>query len=86
MSRAAPRWLTIPYNNDFAEPLWNRLKAELLEGGVFLSTEDAHTEIFDYIQAYYKRIKKHSSLGYKSPEQFEKKYFIRTCWGIDKDW
>ena len=65
-----------PYDNAFAESLWSRLKAELLEGGVFLSTEDAHTEIFDYIEAYYNRIRKHSSLGYKSPEQFEKEYFI----------
>lgn len=75
-----------PYDNAFAESLWigppsGRLKAELLEGGAFLSTEDAHTEIFDYIEpgrraAYYNRIRKHSSLGYKSPEQFEQEYFI----------
>ena len=64
-----------PYDNAFAESLWSRLKAELLEGGVFLSTEDAHTEIFDYIEAYYNRVRKHSSLGYKSPEQFEQEYF-----------
>lgn len=52
-----------------------RLKAELLEGGVFLSIEDAHTEIFDYIEVYYNRERKHSSLGYKSPEQFEQEYY-----------
>ena len=39
-----------PYDNAFAESLWSRLKAELLEGGVFLNVEDAHTEIFDYIE------------------------------------
>ncbi|MVM33189.1 IS3 family transposase [Spirosoma sp. HMF4905] len=53
-----------------------RLKAELLEGGVFLSVEDARTEIFDYIEIYYNRERKHSSLGYKSPEQFEQEYII----------
>jgi transposase InsO family protein len=63
-----------PYDNAFAESLWSRLKAELLEGGVFLSIEDARTEIFDYIEVYYNRMRKHSSLGYKSPEQFEQEY------------
>lgn len=29
-----------------------RLKAELLEGGAFLSVHDAHTEIFDYMEIY----------------------------------
>ncbi len=55
-----------PYDNRtggpaFAESLWSRLKAELLEGGAFLSVEDAHTEIFDYIEGYYNRVRKHRS-------------------------
>lgn len=64
-----------PYDNAFAESLWSRLKAELLEGGVFLNIEDAYTEIFDYIEVYYNRERKHSSLGYRSPEQFEQEYY-----------
>lgn len=64
-----------PYDNAFAESLWSRLKAELLEGGVFLSVDDAHTEIFDYLEVYYNRERKHSSLGYQSPEQFEQEYY-----------
>ncbi|UFH57743.1 IS3 family transposase (plasmid) [Spirosoma sp. KNUC1025] len=64
-----------PYDNAFAESLWSRLKAELLEGGAFLNVEDAQTEIFDYIEIYYNRARKHSSLGYQCPEQFENQYF-----------
>ena len=64
-----------PYDNAFAESLWSRLKAELLEEGVFLSVDDARTELFDYIETYYNRVRKHSSLGYKSPDQFEQDYF-----------
>lgn len=63
-----------PYENAFAESLWSRLKAELLEGGVFLSVEDAGTEVFDYIEIYYNRERKRSSLGYRSLEQFEQEY------------
>lgn len=50
-------------------------EAELLEGGAFLSVEDAHTELFDYIEVYYNRVRKHSSLGYKKPDQFEQEYY-----------
>ncbi|WP_420150919.1 IS3 family transposase [Spirosoma sp.] len=64
-----------PYDNAFAESLWSRLKAELLEDGAFLSVDDARTELFDYIEVYYNRERKHSSLGYISPEQFEQEYY-----------
>ena len=64
-----------PYDNAFAESFWSRLKAELLEGGSFMSVDDARTEIFEYIECYYNRVRKHSSLGYKSPEQVENEYY-----------
>lgn len=68
-----------PYDNAFAESFWSRLKAEVLEGEVFLSVEDARTEIFEYIEIYYNRVRKHSSLGYKSPKQFEQEYYIKLA-------
>lgn len=68
-----------PYDNAFAESFWSRLKAELLEGGTFLNVEVARTEIFEYIEMYYNRVRKHSSLGYKSPEQFESEYYTKLA-------
>jgi transposase InsO family protein len=68
-----------PYDNAFAESFWSRLKAELLEGGCFLSVEDARTEVFEYIECYYNRVRKHSSLGYKSPEQVENEYYTKLA-------
>ena len=56
-----------------------RLKAEMLEGGAFLDVEDAKVEVFDYIEMYYNRVRKHSSLGYKSPEQFERQYYNKLA-------
>lgn len=44
-----------PYYNAFAKSFWSRLKAELLEGGVFLSMEDVRTEVFAYIEGYSNR-------------------------------
>jgi putative transposase len=71
-----------PYDNAFAESFWTgppggRFKAEVLEGGAFLDLEDARTEIFDYIEMYYNRIRRHSSLGYKSPLTFENEYYLK---------
>lgn len=59
------------YDNAFAESLFSRFKAELLRGGAFLDFDDAHTAIFEYIEIYYNRTRRHSALKYKSPENFE---------------
>jgi len=60
------------YDNAQAESFFSRLKAELVEDGGFESVEDARSEVFSYIEGYYNRIRLHSSLGYKSPLEFEK--------------
>lgn len=62
------------YDNAFAESLFSRYKAELLEGGAFASVEEARLETFGYIEGYYNRIRRHSSLGYLSPEEYELKF------------
>jgi putative transposase len=63
------------YDNAVAESLFSRFKAELLQTGTFLSIEDARTEIFEYIEIYYNHIRRHSALGYQSPNQLEEKYY-----------
>jgi transposase InsO family protein len=60
------------YDNATAESLFSRFKAELLEDGTFASLEEARMEIFDYIDCYYNPTRKHSSLGNKSPFNFER--------------
>ena len=66
------------YDNAQAESFFSRFKAELVEGGIFESIEEARTEIFSYIEGYYNRIRLHSGLGYKSPIQFEKELKIKN--------
>lgn len=70
MNRAAES-----YDNAYAESLFSRYKAELLEGGAFSDQEEARLETFNYIEGYYNRVRRHSSLGYVSPEEYERKYF-----------
>jgi transposase InsO family protein len=63
-----------PYQNAHAESLWSPLKAELLEDGCFENLQDAHDELFDYIEGYYNIGRLHSSLAYLSPINFEIQY------------
>lgn len=60
------------YDNAQAESFFARYKTELLEGGVFENVNQARSETFSYIEGYYNRVRRHSALGYKSPDEFER--------------
>jgi len=66
------------YDNAQAESFFSRFKAELVEGGIFESIEQARSEIFSYIEGYYNRVRLHSGLGYKSPLEFELELKIKN--------
>ncbi len=65
-----------PYDNAFMESCFSRFKTELLQDGAFDDLQDAHTEIFEYIEMYYNTKRRHSSLGYQCPNDFEKNYYF----------
>ena len=60
-----------PYHNAWTESFIGTLKNEMLQGGSFIDGRDARTEIFDFIEGYYNIHRKHSSLSYQTPAQFE---------------
>jgi putative transposase len=66
------------YDNAYAESLFSRYKTELLEDGAFCDLEQAQSETFAYIEGYYNRTRRHSGLGYLSPENFERAFDQRT--------
>jgi transposase InsO family protein len=51
------------------------LKSEAAER-LIQSLEDAYTELFEYIECYYNRKRRHSSLGNISPDHFEQNYYL----------
>lgn len=71
------------YDNAFAESLFSRFKAELLNSDVFYGLENAKRRIFEYIEGYYNTIRKHSSLNYLSPVQFEDRYWMEF-WKVNQ--
>ena len=58
------------YGNAAMEAFWSSLKNELVPRHHFATRADARTAIFDYIEAFYNRTRRHSSLGYHSPLDF----------------
>ncbi len=64
------------YDNAFAESAFASLKSELLEDGApFPTKAAATTAVFDCLQTFYNRKRRHSSLGYQSPQAFLDSYF-----------
>jgi len=63
------------YDNAHAESLFSRLKAELLDGDIFYGFNDAYTRTFEYIEGYYNVIRRHSSIDYLSPVEFEQRFW-----------
>ena len=63
------------YDNAYIESFWGTLKKELVFGQKYQTRKDARLSIFEYIEVFYNRTRKHSALGYKSPEQYAKLLF-----------
>ena len=63
--------------NAAQESFHSLLKKEWLYQKKIYTFEDAYREIFNYIEGFYNPIRIHSSIGYLSPSDFEKK--IRGC-------
>lgn len=59
------------YDNAAMEAFWSSLKNELVHRRRFANRAEARTAIFDYIEAFYNRTRRHSSLGYQSPLDYE---------------
>jgi len=59
------------YDNATSESFFHTLKVECLYDYVFEDRDDAAKTIFEYIEIYYNRKRKHSTIGYKAPAQFE---------------
>ena len=59
------------YDNAYMESFFGSLKRELVYGERYHTREEARLSIFEYIEVFYNRIRRHSALGYRSPEQYE---------------
>ena len=59
------------YDNAVAESFFATLKKELIRRRSWPTRRELTGEIFEYIEAFYNPIRRHTTLGYLSPAQFE---------------
>jgi hypothetical protein len=58
------------WDNAPTESFFNSLKNERVHGTRYATRDDAIADLFDYIEVFYNRSRRHSTLGYHSPVQF----------------
>jgi putative transposase len=66
MSRAGEVW-----DNSAMESFFSSLTTERTERKLYCSRDEARSDVFDYIERFYNPTRRHSTLGYVSPTQFE---------------
>jgi putative transposase len=68
MSRSGNVW-----DNAAMESFFCSLKTERAGRKVYRSRDDARADVFDYIERFYNTVRRHSTIGYLSPVEFETK-------------
>jgi len=74
MSRKGNCW-----DNAVAESFFGIIKSELIHHERFKGSKDTLRAIFEYIEVFYNRKRKHSTLGYQTPDQFERAMKSAVC-------
>jgi len=68
MSRSGNVW-----DNAAMESFFSSLKTERIGKKVYRTRDDARADVFDYIERFYNTLRRHSTIGYVSPVEFERK-------------
>jgi putative transposase len=66
------------YDNAMAESFFATLECELLARQPFRTQLEARTALFEYIEVFYNRQRRHSALGYLSPDAYERRWTTQT--------
>jgi putative transposase len=68
MSRSGNVW-----HNAAMESFFSSLKTERIGRKVYRTRDAARADVFDYIEKFYNTVRRHSTIGYLSPVEFEKR-------------
>ncbi len=60
------------YDNAVAESFFATLETELLDRTRFPTRDQARSAVFDYIEGFYNPHRRHSTIGYLSPNNYER--------------
>ena len=62
------------YENAVTESLFSTIKSELTHHERYATREQASRSLFEYIEVFYNRRRIHSTLGYRSPADYEARF------------
>lgn len=65
--------ISSPWDNAPTESFMGIIKRECVHRKIFETREHAQLEIFEYIETFYNRVRRHSALGFVSPADYEAK-------------
>ena len=60
------------WDNAVVESTFGSLKRELVHHETYATREEATASVFEYIEVFYNRVRRHSTLGYVSPVEYER--------------
>lgn len=67
------------YDNAVVESFFATLKTEEVDGAHYRNRQEARTSIFSYLEGFYNAKRRHSSLGFLSPDDFEQVHFAKAA-------
>ncbi len=74
MSRKGNCW-----DNAVAESFFATIKRELLNRSIWMNKRTVQSAIYEYIEVFYNRKRRHSTNGYVSPAEYERLYFNKAA-------
>ena len=60
------------WDNAVAESFFSNLKSEQIKKRIYQTRAEAKSDIFDYIEGFYNRVRRHKHLEQQSPYEFER--------------
>lgn len=67
-----------PYDNAVAEAFWGRMQTELLNRRRWNTRLELANAIFEYIEGFHNRTRRHSALGWKTPQESEQHHRLQA--------
>ncbi|MCH6257378.1 integrase core domain-containing protein, partial [Puniceicoccaceae bacterium K14] len=72
------------YDNAAMESFYGRFKSSFIRGRTFSEEGELRSVVFKYIEPFYNHFRKHSSIGYKTPIQFEEEIATNPLGGCNE--
>ena len=66
------------YDNAMAESFFASLETELIDRTVWRDHHQARVDVFDWLEVFYDRVRRHSALGYLAPAEYEDRYRVTS--------